>query len=45
MDVIEFQFTPHFMYSVAIHLIVCVIMWVLVFCAIFVDLWDRIYPQ
>ncbi len=45
MDVIEFQFTPHFMYSVAIHLIVCVIMWVLVFCAIFVDLWDRIYTQ
>lgn len=45
MDVIEFQFTPHFMYIVATHLIVCVIMWVLVFCAIFVDLWDRIYTQ
>lgn len=45
MDIVEFQFTPTFVHSVATHLITCVIMWVLVVSATFIDLWDRIYTQ
>ena len=45
MDIVELQFTPEFIHSVATHLITCVVMWALVVSAAFIDLWDRVYTQ
>lgn len=45
MDVVEFQLSTAVVHSMAMHLIVCVVMWTLVFIAAFIDLWDRIYTQ
>lgn len=45
MEIVEFEFTPQLLHSVATHLITCVIMWALVVSAIFIDLWDRVYTQ
>ena len=41
MDIVELQFTPEFIHSVATHLITCVVMWALVVSAAFIDLWDK----
>lgn len=45
MDVVAFEASPAFLHSVAVHLLVCVIMWLLVLAAIGTDLWDRVYTQ
>ena len=45
MDIITFEFSPTFLHSVALYLLICVGMWVLVILAIFTDLWDRVYTQ
>ena len=45
MDVVAFEASPAFLHSVAVHLLVCVIMWLLVIAAIGTDLWDRVYTQ
>ena len=45
MDVVAFEASPAFLHSVAVHLLVCVIMWLLVIAAIGTDLCDRVYTQ
>lgn len=39
------QLTSSHLHCLLTHLIICVSLWVMVLCAVLIDLWDRIYTQ